>query len=118
MVWRDPPRDNKCLGSVARNSEPLISQVFVVPAREDMEPRELEKKMFILRKIATHTIPQAGVRFYISSLSTRTIVYKGQFDPCQVNGIMVGGISCCVFMAVNRLAYKLLICSCGSIMLI
>ena len=85
MVWRDPPRDNKCLGSVARNSEPLISQVFVVPAREDMEPRELEKKMFMLRKIATHTIPQAGVRFYISSLSTRTIVYKGQFDPCQVN---------------------------------
>ena len=53
LVWRDPPRDNKCLGSVARKSEPLISQVFVVPAREDMEGREMEKKMFMLRKVGT-----------------------------------------------------------------
>ena len=53
LVWRDPPRDNKCLGSVARNSEPLISQVFVVPAREEMESKELEKKMFMLRKVWT-----------------------------------------------------------------
>ena len=53
MVWRDPPRDNKCLGSVARNSEPLISQVFVVPAREDMETRDLEKNLFMLRKVRT-----------------------------------------------------------------
>ena len=36
---------------MARNSEPLISQVFVVPAREDMEGSELEKKMFMLRKV-------------------------------------------------------------------
>ena len=53
LVWRDPPRDNKCLGSVARNSEPLISQVFVVPDREDMETGELERKMFMLRKVRT-----------------------------------------------------------------
>ena len=53
LVWRDPPRDNKCLGSVARNSEPLISQVFVVPAREEMESKELEEKMFMLRKVGT-----------------------------------------------------------------
>ena len=53
MVWRDPPRDNKCLGSVARNSEPLITQVFIVPAREDMESTELEKKMFMLRKVSS-----------------------------------------------------------------
>ena len=51
LVWRDPPRDNRCLGSVARNSEPLITQVFVVPAREDMEDSDLEKKMFMLRKV-------------------------------------------------------------------
>ena len=57
LVWRDPPRDNKCLGSVARNSEPLISQVFVVPAREEMESKELEKKMFMLRKVGTLSLP-------------------------------------------------------------
>ena len=37
-----------------------------------------------LFQIGTHTIPEAGVRFYLSSLSTRTVVYKGQFDPCQL----------------------------------
>ena len=51
LVWRDPPRDSSCLGSVARNSEPLISQVFVVPANQDMEDKELQKKMFMLRKV-------------------------------------------------------------------
>ena len=40
--------------------------------------------MFQLRKTATHTIPSKAVRFYICSLSTKTIVYKGQFDPCQL----------------------------------
>ena len=68
-MWRNPPRDNKCLGmprvwiiltrvstatcpgAVARGSEPVISQVFVVPAKEDMEDTELEKKMFMLRKV-------------------------------------------------------------------
>ena len=53
LVWRDPPRNNQCLGSVARNSEPLISQVFVVPDREDMETGDLEKKLFMLRKVRT-----------------------------------------------------------------
>ena len=53
LVWREPPRDSSCLGSVARNSEPLISQVFVVPANQDMEDKELQKKLFMLRKVVS-----------------------------------------------------------------
>ena len=49
-----------------------------------MEAKEINLKMFMLRKLATHSIPATGVRFYICSLSTKTIVYKGQFDPCQL----------------------------------
>ena len=49
-----------------------------------MEAKEINLKMFMLRKMATHSIPATGVRFYICSLSTKTIVYKGQFDPCQL----------------------------------
>ena len=52
-MWREPPRDSSCLGSVARNSEPLISQVFVVPANQDMEDKELQKKLFMLRKVVS-----------------------------------------------------------------
>ena len=51
LVWRDPPRDNTCLGAVARGSEPIISQVFVGPQEVDMDQQELEKKMFMLRKV-------------------------------------------------------------------
>ena len=59
LVWRDPPRDNKCLGSVARNSEPLISQVFVVPAREEMESKELWRRMpVVLGSLSTLMVGQ------------------------------------------------------------
>lgn len=40
--------------------------------------------MFVLRKSATHRILELGYRFYICSLSTTTIVYKGQFTPPQL----------------------------------
>ena len=80
LVWRNPPRDNKCLGTprvwiiltrvstatcpgaVARGSEPVISQVFVVPRDESLDTAEVNKKMFLLRKLATHNIPAPGVR--------------------------------------------------------
>ena len=59
LVWREPPRDSSCLGSVARNSEPLISQVFVVPANQDMEDKELQKKLFMLRKVVSWSANQS-----------------------------------------------------------
>lgn len=40
--------------------------------------------MYILRKFSTHTLQGEGLRFYICSLSTTTIVYKGQFTPAQL----------------------------------
>ena len=38
----------------------------------------------MLRKRATHAVPRPGVRFYIISLSSTTIVYKGQLTSEQV----------------------------------
>jgi glutamate synthase domain-containing protein 1 len=77
--------------------------VFVVPVAEGQTEEEIGRRAFRLRKLATHRIPRDGARcpiftnatfgqtllhslfrFYISSLSTRTVVYKGQFDPCQL----------------------------------
>jgi len=84
LTWRDIKTDNSCLGSMACTTEPLMAQVFVVPAEEGMVESEVAKRMFMLRKMATHKLPSKSVRFYICSLSTKTIVYKGQFDPCQL----------------------------------
>ena len=45
----------------------------------------LEHRVYILRKTMTHKMSsQTEQRFYICSLSTKTIVYKGQFTPCQL----------------------------------
>jgi len=83
LCWREVPTDNSCLGKVAKNSEPVIAQVFLA-AQDACEEEEVGRRAFRLRKIATHKIPKDGARFYMASLSTRTVVYKGQFDPCQL----------------------------------
>lgn len=41
-------------------------------------------QIFILKKLATHNVPGPGRRFYICSLSTSTVVYKGQFTADQL----------------------------------
>jgi len=85
LVWRDVPSDNACLGSMARKTEPTMAQVFVAPKTpKTTGDSEVSKAMFMLRKLSTHQIPQDDVRFYLCSLSTSTVVYKGQFDPCQL----------------------------------
>lgn len=84
LCWRTVPTDNSGIGEVARNSEPFMRQVFVVPAHEFKDEEELKRQVWILRKRATHTIRKPGVRFYICSLSMATIVYKGQLTSDQL----------------------------------
>ena len=69
---------------MARTTEPVLVQVFVVPAKEGLSDEEVARKVFVLRKYSTHRLQVPGTRFYICSLHTRTVVYKGQFDPCQL----------------------------------
>jgi len=82
LVWRPVAHDNACLGSMALKTEPTMFQVFLEAEDPDLAPEEFQKNIFILRKTATHKFTES--RFYICSLSTKTVVYKGQFDPCQL----------------------------------
>lgn len=52
--------------------------------KECVPEEELDRRFFILRKRASHTIPSHGNRFYICSLSRRTVVYKGQLTSDQL----------------------------------
>lgn len=61
----------------------FTSQVFVTTKTEEND-KELDKKVFILRKRASHLIPSPGKRFYICSLSRRTVVYKGLLTSDQL----------------------------------
>ncbi|XP_053987028.1 uncharacterized protein LOC128880703 isoform X1 [Hylaeus volcanicus] len=81
ICWRDVPTDNSRIGRVARKCEPYMRQVFVTGDQDDVS---LERQVFVLRKRSSHCIPRPGFRYYICSLSVRTIVYKGQLTADQL----------------------------------
>lgn len=100
LGWRKVPHDSSILGPASLSREPYILQPAIVLAEaygSGSSPEEqisdadftskfrkdFDKKLFILRKQSSHTI---GLHnwFYICSLSSKTIVYKGQLAPNQV----------------------------------
>ncbi|KAI9243658.1 hypothetical protein BDA99DRAFT_566544 [Phascolomyces articulosus] len=82
LCWRSVPRDSTILGPAARSKEPAIEQPFVTFEKQ-MDSKQFEHQLYILRKHATHTITMKKW-FYVCSLSTKNIVYKGQLTPRQV----------------------------------
>ncbi|XP_022874964.1 glutamate synthase 1 [NADH], chloroplastic-like isoform X1 [Olea europaea var. sylvestris] len=89
LGWRPVPTDNSGLGKSALQTEPVIEQVFLTPTPRSKA--DFEQQMYILRRVSMVAIRAAlnlqhgGVRdFYICSLSSRTIVYKGQLKPNQL----------------------------------
>lgn len=82
IAWRTVPVDHSAIGQVARKSEPVSRQVFV--SADIADEAELKRRIFVLRKRATHELTQPGRRFYICSLSLKTIVYKGLFTSDQL----------------------------------
>jgi glutamate synthase (NADPH/NADH) large chain len=77
--WRDVRVNESALGPMARASAPIIKQVFIGSSAED--EATFERKLFIIRKWAERTVRESSMAqkgaFYIPSLSSRTIVYKG-----------------------------------------
>ncbi|XP_068630791.1 uncharacterized protein [Battus philenor] len=82
LCWRTVPTNNSTIGQVARNSEPYMRQVFVTGDIED--EKQLARQIFVLRKRASHELVVPGARFYICSLSLRTVVYKGLLTSNQL----------------------------------
>ncbi|CAJ1972277.1 unnamed protein product [Sphenostylis stenocarpa] len=89
LGWRSVPTDNTGLGKSALQTEPVIEQVFLTPSAQSKV--DLERQMYILRKLSMAAIASAlnlqndGITdFYICSLSSRTVVYKGQLTPAQL----------------------------------
>jgi glutamate synthase (ferredoxin) len=89
LGWRDVPTDNSSLGKTAVAAEPFMAQVFVGrnPALKDDDA--FERKLYIIRKIAEQRIRYGGTIpggrwFYVSSLSARTLIYKGMLMSEQV----------------------------------
>src|SRR5688572_8149562 len=88
LGWRDVPVDDSSLGKTARDTMPIIRQVFVGAGRGMIDRDAFERKLYIIRKASGHAIRALGISnakaFYVPSFSHRTIVYKGMLLAHQV----------------------------------
>ncbi|KAL9409879.1 hypothetical protein AB3S75_048162 [Citrus x aurantiifolia] len=89
LGWRAVPTDNSGLGNSALQTEPVVEQVFLTPSLRSKV--DFENQMYILRRVSMAAIRESlnlehgGAKdFYICSLSSRTVVYKGQLKPIQM----------------------------------
>jgi glutamate synthase (ferredoxin) len=84
--WRDVPTDNSPIGSTAKASEPFMRQAFIARGANCPDEQAFERKLYVIRKRSHNEIRAALVdRFwYASSISCRTLIYKGMLMPVQV----------------------------------
>ena len=88
--WRSVPVDAKGadLGPTSRGAAPVIEQLFVV-ASDDLDAADFERQLYLIRKQASQVLRhlsslRQAEMFYICSLSTKVIVYKGMLSSGQV----------------------------------
>ncbi len=90
LAYRKVPVNPDGIGPTALSVEPEIEQVFIACPDHISNPDEFERKLFVLRNYASHTINNTvrkdAIGFYLASLSYKTVVYKGQLISSQVRG--------------------------------
>ena len=86
LGWRDVPVESDVIGVQARKTEPFMRQVFI--ARGIFNDEQFERKLYVIRKQVEKAVRESAIEgrdyFYISSLSSNTMVYKGLLLPHQM----------------------------------
>ncbi|HET9447788.1 MAG TPA: glutamate synthase large subunit, partial [Steroidobacteraceae bacterium] len=88
LGWRTVPCNNSMLGDTAKSCEPFMRQVFVRRNPAIADELAFERKLYVIRKrayteIRTSTL-EGAASWYISSLSHKTLVYKGMLTTMQL----------------------------------
>src|SRR5579862_6223911 len=87
LGWRDTPVHGDAIGRTARASQPYIEQVFLRGAA-DMSQDQLERRLYVVRRRAEAEILETELSekefFYVPSMSSRLIVYKGLLLAPQI----------------------------------
>ncbi len=88
LGWRDVPTDSAPIGATAHAAEPRIRQVFIGRGRET-DVSDFERMLLLLRKRAERAVRDSSVPgrdvFYVASLSSRTLAYKGMLSAEQTD---------------------------------
>ncbi|MDY3283169.1 MAG: glutamate synthase large subunit [Prevotella sp.] len=81
MHLRNVPTNPGCLGKAALDNEPAIKQLFVTGVTDDKVP-VFERTLYIIRKKIERRVNDSD--FYVCSLSSKNIIYKGMLSSMQV----------------------------------
>jgi glutamate synthase (NADPH/NADH) large chain len=88
--WRLIPTDpdGADIGPTARNAAPHMEQLFI-GASDDLQGDDFERQLYLIRKRASHQLRNdealsQGKMFYVCSLSTKVIIYKGMLRTLQL----------------------------------
>ncbi|MGE7088250.1 glutamate synthase central domain-containing protein, partial [Achromobacter xylosoxidans] len=89
LGWRNVPVDvDMPMSPTVRDCEPVIRQLFIGRGADVMVPDALERKLYVIRKTASHAIQNMhlahGKEYFVPSASVRTVVYKGLLLADQV----------------------------------
>jgi glutamate synthase (ferredoxin) len=92
LGWRPVPVDDSRLGATAVQARPVIEQVFIGDrsghAVRPSDPMRFERKLYVIRRRVEQAIDQMALgerhMFYIPSLSSKTLVYKGMLTADQI----------------------------------
>ncbi len=88
LGWRTVPGDNSTIGLSARRTEPVMKMLFIAAGENAPDAEALERHLYIIRKrsaVACREMDMSQANyFYICSLSTKVLIYKGQLTPVQV----------------------------------
>ena len=89
LGWRDVPVNSDVLGEIAKETEPFVKQIFISKLESKQSEFDFNLKLFAARKIAEHTIYDSKLSeskfFYLPSLSTKIIIFKGLLKPEHIN---------------------------------
>lgn len=81
MHLRNVPTNPDCLGETALASEPDIKQLFVTGVTDNRVPY-FERTLYLIRKRIERRVKNKD--FYICSLSSKNIIYKGMLSSLQL----------------------------------
>ncbi len=89
ILWRDVPTNNSSLGKMVLAVEPDMAQVFIGRSDDCAGDEAFERRLYVIHKYAQKVIRGSGQPgseyFYISSLSYKTITYKGMLTTSQLS---------------------------------
>jgi glutamate synthase (NADPH/NADH) large chain len=89
LGWRDVPVNRDMpMSPTVQEKEPVLRQVFIGRGADVIVQDALERKLYVIRKTASANIQalklQHSKEYYVPSMSSRTVVYKGLLLADQV----------------------------------